>query len=244
MAYDNFVALFGSFVSFKNIDRRMCEKYADHLKKKYKDITAKTIFTKFRSCLLQAVRHGIIAVNPAAGITIAAADSDRQYLTLDELRLMMATPICQTGIKNAFLFSCWTGLRLSDIQALKPDQIRDGFLYYTQIKTGGVERIKLSDNALAILASHQPGKQRLFEMYSDKSYISRVVAGWAVLAGINKHITFHCARHTFATLCLTYDIDLYTVSKLLGHRDIKTTQIYAKLIDKKKDEAIDKLPKI
>lgn len=81
-------------------------------------------------------------------------------------------------------------------------------------------------------------------LFFFKSYISRVVARWAVLAGINKHITFHCARHTFATLCLTYDIDLYTVSKLLGHRDIKTTQIYAKLIDKKKDEAIDKLPKI
>ena len=61
-------------------------------------------------------------------------------------------------------------------------------------------------------------------------------------AGIKKKITFHCARHTFATMCLTYDVDIYTVSKLLGHRDLKTTEIYAKLIDKKKDEAIDRLP--
>jgi site-specific recombinase XerD len=59
---------------------------------------------------------------------------------------------------------------------------------------------------------------------------------------IQKKITFHCGRHTFATLCLTYDIDIFTVSKLLGHTDVKNTQIYAKLIDKKKDQAIDKLP--
>ena len=63
-------------------------------------------------------------------------------------------------------------------------------------------------------------------------------------AGINKRITFHCGRHTFATMCLTYDIGIYTVSKLLGHTDVKHTQIYAKLIDKKRDEAIDKLPAI
>ena len=67
---------------------------------------------------------------------------------------------------------------------------------------------------------------------------------WVENAGINKHITWHCARHTFATLNLTYGTDIYTVSKLLGHRDIRTTQVYAKLIDKKKVEAINKLPVI
>ena len=63
-----------------------------------------------------------------------------------------------------------------------------------------------------------------------------------VLSGIEKNISFHTSRHTFATLSLTYDVDIYTVSKLLGHSDVRITQIYAKLIDKKKEEAIDKLP--
>jgi site-specific recombinase XerD len=65
---------------------------------------------------------------------------------------------------------------------------------------------------------------------------------WVEDAGINKHITGHNGRHTFATLALTHDIDLYTVSKLLGHKEIKTTQIYAKLVDKKKEETVDKFP--
>ena len=65
---------------------------------------------------------------------------------------------------------------------------------------------------------------------------------WVKDAGINKHITWHSGRHTFATMALSSGVDLYTVSKLLGHREIRTTQIYAKLIDKKKDGAVDNLP--
>ena len=67
---------------------------------------------------------------------------------------------------------------------------------------------------------------------------------WIKDAEIEKEISFHCARHTFATMCLTQEVDIFTVSKLLGHKDLESTQIYAKLIDKKKDEAIDKLPEI
>ncbi len=67
---------------------------------------------------------------------------------------------------------------------------------------------------------------------------------WIMKAGITKHITFHCARHTYATLLLTYGVDIFTLSKLLGHKNIKNTQIYAKIIDRKKREAVDKLPQI
>jgi len=70
------------------------------------------------------------------------------------------------------------------------------------------------------------------------------IRNWIEKAKIRKHITWHCGRHTFATLALTYGNDLYTVSKLLGHKEIRSTQIYARLIDKKKDEAIDKLPRL
>ena len=91
---------------------------------------------------------------------------------------------------------------------------------------------------------HYNLEQNIIFDLRNNTQICNAIKKWVQKAGINKHITFHCARHTFATMCLTYDVDIYTVSKLLGHRDIGSTQIYAKLIDKKKDEAIDKLPSL
>ena len=79
---------------------------------------------------------------------------------------------------------------------------------------------------------------------TKSSWTNLIIANWVLKAGIKKHVTLHVARHTYATLLLTYNVDIFTVSKLLGHTDVKTTQVYAKLIDKKKDEAIDKLPKL
>ena len=85
---------------------------------------------------------------------------------------------------------------------------------------------------------------KVFLLPIDTGTINKVIRNWMKSAGIKKEITYHCSRHTFATMCLTYDIDIYTVKKLLGHSDLKSTEIYAKLIDKKKDEAIEKLPQL
>ena len=84
----------------------------------------------------------------------------------------------------------------------------------------------------------------VFDLIPSENKINKHIKNWIQAAGINKHVTFHISRHNFATLLLSSDIDIYTVSKLLGHKDVKVTQIYAKLIDKKRDEAIEKLPKI
>ena len=127
------------------------------------------------------------------------------------------------------------------------EQIHDKYIQFRQQKTGDMERIKLNPDALKIIEeqikTNLIGNSNIFNLPS-RTHIKRLMRIWIKESQINKKITFHCSRHTFATLCLTYDVDLYTVSKLLGHRDIKTTQIYAKLIDKKKDEAIDKLPEL
>lgn len=159
----------------------------------------------------------------------------------------MQTPSPDREIKNAFIFSCYTGLRISDIRELTFDRIRNVYLDFRQQKTQGVERMKLHPKAFEILEEQKERRRhsedgKIFLLPLDSGTINKVVRNWMKTAGVKKKITFHCSRHTFATMCLTFDIDIYTVSKLLGHRDLKTTQIYAKLIDKKKDEAIDKLP--
>ena len=77
-----------------------------------------------------------------------------------------------------------------------------------------------------------------------ESTITKRLAKWINTANITKRITFHCARHTFATLLLTFGTDIYTVSKLLGHRNITTTQVYAKIIDTKKQTAVETIPKL
>jgi site-specific recombinase XerD len=125
-------------------------------------------------------------------------------------------------------------------------------LEFTQVKTGDVETLPISEQAVAILRNQsdaevsprivsQVAPGTVFKLGAQQT-IDKAIRHWVKLAGLNKKISFHCARHTFATLGLTCGVDLYTMSKLLGHRDIASTQIYAKIIDKKKLEAVAMLP--
>lgn len=238
-----FKRCFGDNILFCEIDFKLCSKFAEYLKLNYAQNSAVIYFNLFKTALNKAVKSGLIIKTPAVNVSLVMGETKREFLTIDEIKLLINARSRFKDITDAFLFSCFTGLRISDLRQLRFSQIKDGYIEFKQQKTGGVERIKLSDNALQIL-SRRADKDGLVFKLPPQTSINRYLLEWTEKNGIDKHITFHCARHTFATLCLTYDIDLYTVSKLLGHRDIKTTQIYAKLIDKKKDEAIDKLPKI
>jgi integrase len=100
--------------------------------------------------------------------------------------------------------------------------------------------VPLSDEALRWLPVKEDLDEPIFHLY-DPVNIEKHIAIWMRNAKIDKHITYHCSRHTFATMMLTLDVDLYTVSKLLGHSKITTTQIYAKIIDKKRVDAVSKV---
>jgi integrase len=117
-------------------------------------------------------------------------------------------------------------------------------IIFRQQKTRGLEYLDISDQAVGLMGPRQSDDQPVFGASVSTTYLSCILSSWAAAAGISKHITFHSARHTFAVMMLQIDVDLYTVSKLLGHRDIKTTQIYAKILDKKKQEAVNKIPRI
>jgi len=228
-----------------DIDKKFCYEFKESLLKRLSNNTAKTYYSIFKAALNLLVQDDIIPSNPAKYISIKRIETEREFLNFEEIQKLQNTKCKDENTKNAFIFSCFTGLRISDIMLLKFNQIDEGYLSLTDKKTHNPNRIKLNETVLHILNKQRKlsSNDNVFNLKSLNS-TNRYIKEWVKDAGINKHITFHCSRHTFATLCLTYDIDLYTVSKLLWHKDIKTTQIYAKLIDKKKDAAVDKLPSL
>jgi len=188
-----------------------------------------------------AVKEKYIKSNPGEDLHCKFPESRREFLTIDEVREIASLKFDKPVIQDAFIFSCYTGLRLGDIRLLKWNNIVKGYLDHKQHKTGHVERAKLHKVALDIISRQPQVNQFIFQLHAQKRFyknFNRMMG----LTKIEKKITFHCARHTFATLLISYGADLYAVSKLLGHMDIQTTQIYAKIIDKKKDEAINLLP--
>ena len=242
--------LIAGTLPYNRVDEKYCEEYRDWLKTKIKHNTAWVYIYKLKAILNKAVKQKIIHSNPARYVSISVRETEKIYLTIDEVKRLYNTDYEKTDIKRAFLFSCYTGLRISDVAALTWGQIKEGKLFFTQKKTKGMEYLPLNEPAKEMLYSGLEKnilplpETQVFKLQSKSKDIGIHLRKWAERAGINKYITFHTARHTFATMALTCDVDLYTVSKMLGHKSINNTQVYANIIDRKVEEAINKLPSI
>lgn len=204
--------------------------------------TASTYFSIFKAALKKAFVDGYLMTDiSAATKSIAGKERRREHLTLEELNILANTPCDQPILKRAALFSALTGLRHCDIQKLTWREIKkedNGYhLDFTQQKTKGVEYMPISDQAVQLCGTPGNPKQLVFPDLPDPSWISKPLKRWVESAGITRKITFHCFRHTYATLQLAGGTDIYTVSKMLGHTNVRTTQIYAKVVDEKKEKA-------
>ena len=236
---------------FGCIDLTLIEDYKDYLLNAPKGggksgtisaNTASTYFSIFKAGLHQAFVDGYLTIDLAAKVkNIYFEESQREYLTLEELNQLAATPCESDILRRAALFSALTELRHCDIKQLKwRDVVKDEGHYrllFTQQKTKGVEYMPISDQAYLLCGERGDADRLVFEGLQDPSWINRPVKKWIEASGITKHITFHCFRHTYATLQLTSGTDIYTVSKMLGHTNVRTTQIYAKVVNKKKEKA-------
>lgn len=225
-----------------NAPKRVYEKLSTNTKVSY--------FNKLRACINHAFNERIIPTNPIIGITgFKAEEVKRDYLTFEEVKQLANTPCASPLLKRAFLFSCLTGLRASDIEKLTWDEVKK-FGEYTRIefkqkKTGGQEYMDIPAQAVKYLGERGEPTERVFSGFKYGVWISTYLRKWCDAAGITKkELTFHCGRHTFAVLMLDLGTDLFTVSKLLGHKDIKTTQIYAKVLDKNKQKAVSLIPNL
>lgn len=242
----------GDCVTMKQVTKEYCLGFIEYLKNQ--PIAGSTMACYFRclNCGLNAaVKDDVISENPIAKIPlderIKIPDSSREYLTRDEIIRLVHAPCSHPQIKMAYLFGCMCALRLSDIRSLRWRDIqRDGNQWRASVimvKTRRTLWLPLSDEAVRWLPQRGNAcdDELIFSLPGD-GYLNKLLKEWVKKSGINKHITFHTSRHTHATMLLSLGVDLYTVSKLLGHSQIKTTQIYAKVIDRKKDEAVNMIP--
>ena len=193
--------------------------------------TASTYFSIFKAALKQAFIDGYLTVDIAAKVKgIQEKESRREFLTIEELNKLAQTP-CDQLLKRAALFSALTGIRHCDIQKLKWSEIEEFNgnyrINFTQQKTKDVEYTPISEQAYQLFGEQKDGELLVFAGLPDPSWINRPMKKWVETAGITKHITFHCFRHSYATLQLAGGTDIYTVSKMLGHTNVRTTQIYA-----------------
>lgn len=255
------IAYAGEEVRIKDVDSDFCVGFAEYLRtarnlhknikgeRRISEGTAHLKYSIFRSVLNEAVRKGYIEENPTKQVPMVnrlkKPDTERDFLSADEVRKLIVTPCHYRMLKPAFLFSCFTGLRKSDVFGLRWNEIindGDKMIIYKRIKkTQRWLTIPLSVQAQRWLPERKElasDTGRVFEPMSNAS-MSDNLKKWVKQAGITgKHVSFHVARHTFATLELSLGADLYTVSKLLGHTNISTTQVYARVVDKQKEHAV------
>jgi integrase len=207
-------------------------------------------FNKLRACINQAFEDRIIPINPLRGIEgFKEAETERVYLTHAEVKRLAKAECKYPLLKRAFLFSCLTGIRKSDIEKMLWGEVQEfgGLtrITFKQKKTGGQEYLDINSQAVAYLGEPRKSTDRVFAGFKYSSQVLIELKRWCLLAGITKKdVTFHTGRHTFAVMMLDLGADIYTVSKLLGHKELSTTQIYAKVLDKKKQEAVNLIPDI
>lgn len=242
-------------VSLSNVDTNYCVNFIAHLKKQnLKDSTIRTYYNNFSSVMNAATKDKLILSNPLVGLKAKdkpsrATEESITYLTEEELRLFANTNCYDDVIKHAFMFCCYCGLRCSDAFALTYENIQviDGVehIVTTAQKTKKKTIIPLTEGARKWI--YNPvNKNRDCRLFPSRSVqcISYTMRFWVQSTGIDKRITFHSSRHTFATLLLANGVDIYTISKLLGHSSISITEVYAKLMNKDRQTALNKLPVI
>lgn len=214
----------------------------------YAPKTADKYYGCLRFVLNEAKREEIIVSNPcdliASNEKIKVPESTRCYLTIEELNRLYHTPLDSIRSKNIFLFMCFTGLRIKDALTLKWSNIeQDGDQW--KIKKVIQKTKKVMYNPLCITARQfmpeRSDSDLVFHDWIKEPVINRSLKTWARRAKVDKTLTNHVARHTFGTLLVTKGVDIYTTSELLGHSNIATTKIYAKIVDSKKKAATETL---
>ena len=246
----------GTKTTFKQVDKKYCAGFIDHLKTAKSrnnglplhETTQASYMLIFETVLNTAIKDEVTNINPFK--LVKQDDKPKKqkqeiiYLTIDEVQTLEKTPYAPHPItKNSFLFSCYTGLRFSDVAGLTWDRLQKDntggtFINYVQKKTGKQEYLPIPQKAVEFLPERGTAKDtdKVFKLPSG-GYVNFHLKHWAISAGIKKHLTFHVARHTYATVLLSLGAGIETISKNLGHSDIRITQMHYAAIENKLQRA-------
>ena len=244
---------------FSGVTLAFIERFQGHLLQQMSHNSMVNYMGVLKKFMRKAYKEEIITFNAFVKYKMPyKQESDRAYFELHEIKKLAETPIhFEPHIRDAFLFSCFAGLRISDVKTLSYSQIqtekdKKGNVHTvmhlrplkTSRTTGQILKVPLSQQALIILKDQKKKKgcDLIFYNLPTKNACNNRLKEWAKDAGITKRMHFHVSRHTFATLGLTSGIDIYTVSKLMGHTRLEATQVYAKIIDEKKLREVQKFP--
>lgn len=237
----------------KQIDSTFIEDFDMYMRtvKWFKPRTIVGHINRLKCVMMLAVFRGTIPFSPFKGYSPQKPEFKQMYLTEEELakfaNMTYDTPN-RNFTRDMFLFSCWTGICYCDMRALTEKNLvkaEDGSLWIhtERLKTGTPECVRLMEIPLAILEKYRDmdANGKLLPMLTKES-MNRHLKKMSVMCGINRPISFHCARHTFGSIiCLSQGIPIETVSKIMGHKHIKTTQRYAKVTQDKIDRDVDRL---
>ncbi len=235
----------------QEIDENYIREYRSYLQKKGdKPATVIKTLSVLRNYCLKMFNDGVIEKNPFDRIKVGTAYARRGYLTIRELKSLYLNFLdCQhilleseREVMRAFLFSCFTGLRYSDLQSLDACEIFDWKIRKQMHKTGEAVYIPIPVQARLLLPP-KLDKGKVFHV-TENSHFNRTLRNAAKKLGYTKYVHCHIARHTFATTCITLGIPLHATSKLLGHRKLDTTLIYAKYVDTYLDKEMKKFNKL
>lgn len=252
-----YLRAFAGDIALIDVDERFADGYRNFLNKQSTlgGKTAGHYLSAFKMLLARAERERLIERNPAKGLKpIRAPEHEKRYLTIDEIQRLFNTPVegeLANEVRRGFLVACFTGLRLGDIRSLKWGDVRhdpDPVIKKRQNKTGDIVSVPLAPTAWKLIDDrkiHKPD-ELIFPRLTASDGVNphQPLIAWRKKAGIERAFGWHAGRHSFAMMALEASGDIYAVSRLLGHSDIKITEVYLRMTDQRRKQIISRLPEI
>lgn len=248
---------FSKKIKPQQLTKDMMEDFTEYLQSRSKGEGAKSVYQRFKKVIKYAIEHDVITKNPCSGITIKVDDQQlkKEVLSQDEINQLIATNDTNQNqeVRRAFIFCLYCGLRYCDVRELTFANIdySNKLLKFEQHKTRGHSAnsgvvIPLNDGLINLIGQPQHHDNRAELIFKLPSYemCLKSLQRWVKSAGINKHISWHCARHSFAVNILNNGANIKTMASLLGHSGLKHTEKYTRAVDSLKQDAINSLPEL
>lgn len=242
-------------VAFKDLNIELCNNFKYYLISREKEARGKTpgtlststisqYISVFKAVLKQAFVEDYLSTNLSEQFKgVCVKQAKRETLSMEELELLGSTPCPRPIVKRAALFTALTGLRHCDVATMKWSQLKeasDGWrLDLVQQKTGTPAYLPISKQAYSLCGKPTKPELLVFADLPKVSECNRTIIRWMKAAGIDRHVTYHCFRHSFATLLLQQGVNLFTIKQLLGHTRVTTTEVYSHIVDSSKVQAAE-----